>query len=100
MERRKQWSAEEKFGVILQVLQGSKTVADVCREQEIAPTQFYRWRDTFLEAGQQGLVDQRAPQNRDPLREENRRLKKLLADQLLINDAQKKLYHLGGASNE
>ncbi len=100
MERRKQWSAEEKFGVIVQVLQGSKTVADVCREQELAPTQFYRWRDTFLEAGKQGLADKRAPQNRDPLREENRRLKKLLADQLLINDAQKKLYHLGGASNE
>jgi transposase-like protein len=91
---------DEKLSLILQVLRGSKTVADVCREQGVAPNQFYRWRDAFLEAGKQGLADKRRPQNRDPLQEENRRLKRLLAEQILINDAQKKLYPLNGEASE
>jgi hypothetical protein len=53
-----------------------------------------------LEADKQGLADKRRPQNRDPLQEENRRLKRLLAEQILINDAQKKLYPLNGEASE
>ena len=47
-------------------------------------------------APQGGLKDKRKPQNRDPALEENRKLKKLVAEQLLIIEGQKKLYQLEG----
>jgi len=89
MGTRKVWSLEEKFSLVLRVLQGGRSVADICREQGVAPTQFYRWRDAFLEGAKQGLTNKRNLKNRDPLLQENRHLKQLLAEQLLINDLQK-----------
>lgn len=89
------WSQEKRFEIVLRVLRG-ESVAQVCRENEVSATQFYKWREAFLRGAQEGLKDKRNPQNRDPVLEENRKLKKLLAEQLLINEGQKKLYQLEG----
>ena len=89
------WSQEQRFEIVLRTLRG-ETVAQVCRENEVSATQFYKWRDGFLRGAQEGLKDKRNPANRDPVLEENRKLKKLLAEQLLINEGQKKLYRLEG----
>jgi hypothetical protein len=51
----------------------------------------YRWRDQFLASGKKGLLDGRTKKGRDPLVEENRRLKELVGSLSLIIDAQKKL---------
>ena len=89
------WSQEKKFELVLRVLRG-ESVAELCRENGLSATQFYKWREAFLRGAQEGLKDKRKPQNRDPALEENRKLKKLLAEQLLINEGQKKLYQLEG----
>jgi len=88
---RRIWSLEQKLTVVLDILKGAEPVTTICQRRQVALSQAYRWRDAFLAAGQQGLQDRRAPQHREPLREENRQLKELVGTQALVIDAQKKL---------
>jgi transposase-like protein len=85
------WSTEKKYELVLRALRGEQ-VTDICRENGVSPTLFYRWRDDFLRGAQEGLKDKRNPQHRDPLAEENRKLKKIVAEQLLVIEGQKKLF--------
>ena len=85
------WSTEKKYEVVLRSLRG-EPVADICRENGVSPTLFYRWRDDFLRGAQSGLKDKRSPQNRDPVIEENRKLKKIVAEQQLVIEGQKQLF--------
>ena len=88
---RRVWSLEHKLTIVLELLKGVEPVTAICQRHQVALSQAYRWRDLFLAAGQQGLQDRRAPQHREPLREENRQLKELVGTQALLIDAQKKL---------
>ena len=88
---RRVWSLAQKLTVVLELVKGAEPVTAICQRHRVALSQAYRWRDAFLTAGQQGLQDRRAPQHREPLREENRQLKELVGTQALIIDAQKKL---------
>lgn len=88
------WSSEKKYEIVLRSIRG-ESVADLCRENGMSATMFYRWRDEFLQGAQQGLKDKRNPQNRDPVLEENRKLKKIVAEQVLIIEGQKKLFPRG-----
>ena len=67
------WSTEKKYEVVLRSLRG-EPVADICRENGVSPTLFYRWRDDFLRGAQAGLKDKRSPQNRDPVIEGQKQL--------------------------
>jgi len=93
MSVHKVWSPEEKYRIVLQALRGEKSVADLCRENQVSAAQFYKWRDIFLGAGAEGLKDKRRKVNQDPLEMENRQLKRLLAEKELMIDGQKKLFH-------
>jgi transposase len=88
---RKVWSDEEKLSVVLALLKGEQTAVEICRQYQISTTQAYRWRDLFLAGGKQALGDGRTKARRDPLVDENRRLKELVGQQALIIDAQKKI---------
>jgi putative transposase len=61
------------------------SAADVCRKHGISDATFYKWRSRF---GGMEISDARKLK---ALEEENRRLKKLLADTMLDADAGKKL---------
>jgi len=43
MRKRKYWTAEEKLQAILYV-QSSGSVAQACRELEIDPSMYYKWK--------------------------------------------------------
>lgn len=88
---RKIWTFEEKLGVVLAMLKGEESVAAICTRYQVSETIAYRWRDQFLTSGKKGLLDGRTKKGRDPLVEENRRLKELVGSLSLIIDAQKKL---------
>ena len=95
MEGRKEWTIEERYRIVLQVLSREKNATEVCRENQISQNLFYNWRDQFLAGAQAGLKDRRVKANKDPLLEENRQLKRLVGEYALIIDAQKKLCSLG-----
>ncbi len=94
---RRKFSAEEKIRIVVEGLRGEIPVSALCRREGIAPTMYYRWSKTFLEAGKNGLTrDTRRDvtgQEVKALKEENEALKKALAEAIL--DAQKYKKSLG-----
>lgn len=74
---------EEKIVRILKEGEGSGKISDVCRKYGISDATFYIWRKKYQGMGGD---DVRKLKN---LEDENRRLKKLLADKELDIDALK-----------
>ena len=46
---RKQYSVEEKIRIVLDGLRGEETIAEVCRQEDIAQSLYYSWSKEFLE---------------------------------------------------
>lgn len=88
---RKRWSIEEKASIVLEMIKGEDSVMETCQQHQVSLTQAYRWRDLFLEGGKALLQDRRRSEAKDPLIEENRRLKELVGSLSLIIEAQKKV---------
>jgi transposase len=84
---RRKFSAEEKIRIILEGLRGEETISEMCRREGIAPSVYYKWSKSFLEAGRQRLVGEtkRAVTTDEVrlLKRENAELKRLVAEQML-----------------
>ena len=70
---------------VLREQEAGSTTAEVCRRHGISEQTFYRWKSKY------GGLEVSDAQKLKALEEENRRLKKLLAEQLLDNAALKDL---------
>jgi transposase len=46
---RRTYSSEFKLDTVMEGLQGKKSIAQICRERGIKDTQYYKWKDIFLE---------------------------------------------------
>jgi len=88
---RKIWANEEKTTIVLEMIKGEEAVAAICTRHGVSATQAYRWQEQFLAGGRAALSDKRTKGSRDPLADENRRLKELAGQQALIIESQKKL---------
>jgi len=93
---RKLWSSEEKVSIVLEIIRGDEPAASICTRHGVSATQAYRWLDRFLEGGRGALTDKRTGRGRNPLLDENRRLKELAGQQALIIESQKKLAGIPG----
>jgi putative transposase len=71
---RKSRFTEEQIAMALRQAEVGTPVAEICRKLEITETTFYRWKKKFGGLGVPELRELRQ------LREENRRLKGLVAD--------------------
>ena len=84
---RRKFSAEDKIRIVLEGLRGEIPISELCRVEGIAPTLYYRWSKSFLEAGKNGLTkDTKRDATSDEvrkLREESGFLKKALAETVL-----------------
>lgn len=76
---------EEQILRILREVESGTSIAEVCRKYEIADATLYRWRSKY------GGMDTTQLQRLRELESENARLKKIVAQQLLDNDALKDL---------
>jgi putative transposase len=65
---------EEQIAYALRQAEGGSPVADVCRQMGVSEASFYVWKKKF---GQLGLTEIRELRQ---LRDENARLKRLVAD--------------------
>lgn len=88
---RRIWSNEEKTTVVMEMIKGKESTAAICARHGVSATQAYRWQEQFLDGGRAALADKRARGGRDPVTDENRRLKELAGQQALIIEAQKKI---------
>jgi transposase len=91
---RRKFNSEEKIRIILEGLKGEDSIAEICRREGIAPSVYYKWSKTFLEAGKKRLNGDTAREaNSDEvteLRTENDQLKQLVAELSLKNRVLKK----------
>jgi transposase len=81
---RRKYPAEEKIRILLEGIRGEVSVSELCRREGIYPTIYYKWLKDFMEAGKGRL---RGDTKREAtteevrqLREENERLKQLVAE--------------------
>ena len=92
---RKKYSAEEKIRIVIEGLQGGMSVAELCREEGIAQSLYYKWSKEFLEAGKQRLAGNTKSQTDSEelaeLRKEMEQLKYLVAELSLKNRVLKKV---------
>lgn len=91
---RRKFNSEEKIRIVLEGLRGEESIAEVCRREGISPNLYYNWSKEFLEAGKARLSGntKREATSREvvSLRQENDRLKHLVADLSLRNEVLKK----------
>ena len=78
--KRKRFTEEQIIKALKQHESGVK-VAEICRELGIVEQTFYRWKSKF------GGMDVSEAKRLKALEEENAKLKKMLADQMLENAA-------------
>ena len=80
---RKSRFSEEQIIALLREAEAGRKVAEVCREHGISEPTFYRWKSKYSGMDVSDAKKLRA------LEDENRRLKQLVADQQLDNQALK-----------
>ncbi len=52
---RRKFNPEEKIRIFLEGLKGEESIAAICRREGIAPSLYYKWSKSFLEADKQRL---------------------------------------------
>ena len=81
---RRHFSAEDKIRIVLEGLRGEDSIAELCRREGIASSQYYGWSKEFLEAGKRRLAGDTAraatPSEVKELRHEAKALKEVVAD--------------------
>jgi|SRR5215470_11040609 len=91
---RRKFPAEEKIRIVMEGIRAEVSVSDLCRREGIHPTIYYKWLKDFMEAGKgrlRGDARREATSNEvQDLRQENERLKLLVADLSLENLTLKK----------
>jgi len=84
---RKRYSSEDKIRIVLAGLRGEDSIAELCRQEGIAQSQYYSWSKEFLEAGRKRLAGDTAREANtgevQDLRREARDLKEVVAEQAL-----------------
>jgi len=82
--KKSRFSEEQIIGILREQEAGAKT-AEVCRRHGISTTTFFKWKSRF------GGLEVSDARRLRTLEDENRKLKKLLAEQMLDNSALKDL---------
>lgn len=84
------WTAEDKMAIVLLGLKEGKTVAEICREHQISQSQYYKWRDRFLDGGKHFLTNGNGYGGEKRYQGEIERLQKIIGQQAVIIDVLKK----------
>ena len=85
------WTPEEKIRIVLESLNTNIGIAELCRKYAVTPTLFNYWRTKFIEGGKQALSGSRRNGGGEVLQAENQRLKQLIGELTIANDAFKKI---------
>jgi len=72
------FSSEEKFNIVLESLQGDRSISEICREYGIAQSLFYKWRDKFFKGAREALNNSGAIKGHN--KSEIRHLKQIIGE--------------------
>lgn len=82
---KKRFTEEQIIGILRQAEADGVVIRDLCRKHNITEQTFFRWRNKY---GGMPVSDARRLKS---LEAENAKLKKLLAEQLLVNEGFKEI---------
>jgi putative transposase len=82
---RKSRFSDEQIIAILREQEGGRPTAEVCRRHGVSSATFYKWKSKF------GGMEVSEAKRLKTLEEENRKLKKLLAEQVMDNATLKEM---------
>ena len=103
-QTRKRYSSEDKIRIVLAGLRGEDSIAELCRQEGIAQSQYYSWSKEFLEAGKKRLAGDTVREANTgevkSLHKEARDLKEVVAEQTLELRLLKKSMYEGGDGDE
>lgn len=91
MKKRRQFTPEFKSKIVLSMLTGSRTKADICREHQLHPNVVERWTNEFVKAAP-SVFTQKQPNNGDATRIAE--LERMVGRLTMENDILKKAHHL------
>jgi transposase len=74
----RKFTAQQKTEIVLASLRGPKTMAELCREHDIADSLLRKWREQFLAAGAERLQGKTERTETDELRRQIARLERAL----------------------
>ena len=95
MARNSRWSPDEKIRIVLESLNTNISMSDLCRKYNLTPATFYQWKEKFIHGGKLALTGGL----KDPSKEkeaEVERLKKLIGELTIANDAMKQVLQAEG----
>jgi transposase len=78
-QKRRQWTAEEKFKILEEGRQPNTTVAEVLRRHQVDAASFYRWEREAKAAMLEALTDGRRPRTSEDKDREIERLQQELS---------------------
>lgn len=85
----KNLTAEEKMAIILEGLTHGKSVSQICREHTISQTQYYKWRDKFLQGAKEKLESGNKAREKQ-LEEKVEELENVIGKQTIVIETLKK----------
>lgn len=91
MGKKTNWPTELKTEIVLTLLRGEASAAELARQHGINESTISRWREQFLQSGRAALNGQAADSEKSQLRSENERLKNLLGEKVVELDIVKKV---------
>lgn len=59
----REWSKEDKYEVIRQVLEGELTTTEVIKKERVSWSQLYKWIHAYEDKGLEGLKNKKKPGN-------------------------------------
>lgn len=82
MARPSKKTPEQKLAIVLAVLKGDETAAEIARRSGVSEQSVHNWKKTFLESGREGLVQggRRRSSRELELEAENEELKAALGE--------------------
>lgn len=91
---KKRWNPEDKIRIVLESLNTNIIIAGLWRKYQITPVVFCSWRQKFIGSSKAALsTDRKTRTNNDSnLETENDRLKKLVSELAIANNALKKCW--------
>ena len=91
---RRRFPTEDKIRIVMEGVRGEISITELCRREGIHPTIYYKWLKDFMEAGKARMrgdtLREATSDEVKLLRQENERLKQLVADLSVANMLLKK----------
>ncbi|EQD79243.1 transposase IS3/IS911 family protein [mine drainage metagenome] len=82
------FTVEQKYQIVMESFNSTSSTNDLCRRNGVAPVNFRKWREKFMEGGKRSLAESGS---RNDYEDEIDRLKMMVGDQAMVIGELKKI---------